>query len=106
MIMTTFTLLNEVRDSGRMPRGRIIWLGLGITPLKTNSIKIEINNLPSREECVSIVGLDVILTYCGNLTPYRTLLNLCNALLSARPRRLQVVDVDIKKVAFLKLGGQ
>lgn len=106
MIVMTFTLLNEMIDSGLMPRGRIVWLGLGITPLKTNSIKIETNNLPNRDECISIVGLDVVLTYSGNLTSYGTLRKLCYALLNARPRRLQVVDVDIKKVAFLKLGGQ
>lgn len=104
--MITLSALKEVLHLGRMPRGRIIWLGLGITPPKTNSIKIEIDNLPSQEECMSMVGLDVILTYCGNLTSYRTLRTLCNALLNARPRRLQAVDVDIKKVAFLKLGGQ
>jgi hypothetical protein len=104
--MITLTELHEVLNLGRMPRGRIIWLGLGITPPKTNSIKIEIDNLPSQDECMSIFGLDVILTYCGNLTSYWTLRKLCNALLNARPRRLQAIDIDIKKVAFLKLEGQ
>lgn len=104
--MKTLCKLNEIMNLGRMPRGRIIWLGLGITPPKTNSIKIEIDKLPSREECTSITGLDVILTYHGNFTRYGILFNLCSSLLSSNPRRLQIVDIDIKKVAYLKLGGQ
>lgn len=104
--MTTLTILNEVMNSGRMPRGRIIWLGLGFTPPKVNSIKIELDRLPGHDECIALTGLDVILTYCGNLTSYGMLMKICNALLNARPRRLQAIDVDNKKVAFLKLGGK
>lgn len=103
--MSTLIQLKEAFDAGGMPDGRIVWLGLGITPPKLNAIKIEIDELPTDKECLSVVGLDIVLTYRGNLTKYGILLKICGTLLQARPRRLQIVDVDTNHIAFLKLGA-
>lgn len=103
--MCTFDQLQKIIDAGYMPDQRTVWLGLGITPPKANGIKIDFNVLPSDDQCLSTTGLNVILTYCGNLTSYGTLRKICSILLKARPQRLIVFDVDIKRFAFLKLKG-
>ncbi|SFA85026.1 hypothetical protein SAMN04515620_10548 [Collimonas sp. OK607] len=103
--MSALVQLKEAVDAGGMPDKRIVWLGLGITPPKFNSIKIEFDDLPTDDECLSVAGLDVVLTYCGDLIRYSILWKICKALLKARPRRLQIVDLDTKRVAFLKLGA-
>lgn len=103
--MSSLIQLKEAVDTGFMPAGRIVWIGLGITPPKYNAIKIELDDLPTDDECLPVAGLDIVLTYCGNLTRYGTLLRIYGSLLQARPRRLLIVDTDAKRIAFLKLGA-
>lgn len=105
MSACTLAQIGESVAAGFMPADRIVWLGLGMTPPKRSAIKLEIDDLPTDDEYMSLVGLDIMLTYCGNLTKYNTLLKICGALLHARPRRLQIIDIDGKHIAFLKLGG-
>jgi hypothetical protein len=49
--------------------------------------------------------LDVVVLYHGHTTRYGALRNLCDGLYQAQPRRLQVIDLDAKRIAFLKLMG-
>lgn len=102
--MSTIAALADMRRRGMMPRGRLIWLGLGFRPPKRNAIVLDPDNLPADRYCVAVAGLDVVLCYPGNLTRYSILRRLCSSLLAGRPRRLQLFDMDLKRLAFLKLG--
>jgi hypothetical protein len=97
--------LQDLIDNGQQPVGRMIWLGLGIKPRKQNPIEIDPANLPSDDDCKALAGLDVVLSYFGHVTRYGTLQRLCESIYQARPRRLQVIDHDYRKIAFLKIGG-
>jgi hypothetical protein len=98
--------LQELKDLGLQPIGGIVWLGIGVTPPKRSAVFIDSDRLPTDQECKAVAGLDVILSYYGYITKYGTLKRLCESLYQARPRRLQVVDLDTKKIAFLRLGGK
>ena len=89
---------------GMQPVRRELWLGLGFRPPKRSAIAVEAANLPKVDQCRAVVGLDVIVTYHGDTTRYGTLRTLCGALMAASPRRLLAIDLDAKKIAFLKLG--
>lgn len=97
--------LIALRSNGVMPKSGLIWLGLGCRPPKRNALEIDPESLPNDEECKAVAGLDVVLIVNGYLTKYSPLRRLCGSLLAARPRRLQVIDLDYKRIAFLKLGG-
>lgn len=97
--------LHELREMGMVPHDEQVWLGLGWLPPKCNALRIDPGHLPSDAECNCVAGLDVILTFRGYVTRYGTLRKLCGSLYQARPRRLQIVDLDYRHVAFLKLGG-
>lgn len=97
--------LEALADSGMQPVGRLIWLGIGFLPPKRCAIAIDPNNIPSKANCWSVVGLDVVVLYHGETTRYGALRGLCDALYQAKPRRLQVIDLDAKRIAFLKLVG-
>lgn len=97
--------LAEMRDRGSMPRACEIWLGLGLPLPRRNSLFIPFDDLPSDEDCTAVAGLDVVLCFHGHLTRYGILHRLCGSLLAGRPRRLLVVDLDLKRTAFLKLAG-
>jgi hypothetical protein len=73
---------------------------------KRNAIEIDPANLPNDVDCTALAGLDVIVSYFGHLTRYSTLKRLCESIYQARPRRLQVIDHDYRKIAFLKIGGR
>lgn len=97
--------LIELRSNGFMPKDSLIWLGLGFRPPKRNALALDPERLPTDEECRAVAGLDVLVCINGYLTKYGILRRLCGSLLQARPRRLQVHDLDYGRFAFLKLGG-
>lgn len=103
--MSAFRPLQDLLDREMQPAGRMVWLGLGITLRKSNALEIDPNNLPTDSECKAVASLDVVLSYYGHATKYGTLRRLCGSLYQAQPRRLQVIDLDVKRMAFLKLGG-
>ncbi len=96
-------VLAGLASRGLQPTRREVWLGLGHIPPKRCAIRIDPAKLPTAGDCGAVVGLDVILTYHGNTTRYGALRSLCDALGAAGPRRLIAVDLDAKKVAYLKL---
>lgn len=102
--MNPLQQLETLAENGMQPVGRLIWLGIGFLPPKRCAIAIDPNNIPSKANCWAVVGLDVIVTYHGNATRYGALQALCSALVSGAPRRLQVIDLDAKRIAYLKLG--
>lgn len=103
--MNPFKSLANVRAAGAMPKTGLIWLGLGFLPAKRNAIQIDLDRLPSDKECAAIAGLDVVLCVHGFITKYGMLRRLCGSLMASRPRRLQLIDLDYQKMAFLKMGG-
>ena len=103
--MSALQPLKDMAKRGMQPSQRIVWLRLGITPPKRNAIKIDPDNLPSDSDCAAVAGLDVILCLNGYVTRYGTVKRLCESLMLGRPRRLQLIDHDYKKIAYLKLGG-
>jgi hypothetical protein len=96
-------LLHGLAARNLQPLRREVWLGIGFRPPKRCAIAIDPANLPTQAACRAVAGLDVILTYNGGTTRYGTLRSLCGALLAAAPRRLLVIDLDIKRLAWLKL---
>lgn len=102
--MSVLFSLQRLRESGRQPKGALIWLGFGFSLRKQNSLHIDPADLPSVVECRSVSGLDVILCIRGYTVKYGALRHFCCSLLEARPNRLQVMDFDYKKIAFLKIG--
>ena len=103
--MSSLSPLIELRAIGAMPKTGLIWLGLGCRPQRRNALALNPDQLPSDEECKCVAGLDVVLLINGYITKYADLRRLCGSLLSNRPRRLQVIDLDYKRIAFLKMGG-
>lgn len=103
--MSGFLPLQRLRNGGLQPTGALIWLGLGLSLPKRNSLTIDPANLPTDVECRAVAGLDVIVCINGYATKYGVLRHLCGVLLEARPTRLQVIALDYKRIAFLKLGG-
>ncbi|WP_136415543.1 hypothetical protein [Herbaspirillum sp. ST 5-3] len=103
--ISSLSPLIELRSNGVMPKSGLIWIGLGCCPPKRNALTIDPERLPTDEECKSVAGLDVVLMVNGYLSKYSPLRKLCGSLLAARPRRLQVIDLDYKRIAFLKNGG-
>lgn len=103
--MNQFHQLEWLAARGLQPLRREVWLGLGFRPPKRCAIAIDPANLPEQAECLAVAGLDVIVTYRGGSTRYSQLRDLCGALYLARPRRLQVIDLDARHIAFLKLGA-
>lgn len=99
----TLKSLIGVRDEGLMPAGRIVYLGLGFLPPKLNAIAIDPAKMPVSKDLAGIAGLDVILTYYGNKARYGDIRTLCDRISECRPRRFQLIDVDNKRVAYLKL---
>ena len=105
MITNPLHALEAMAEAGMQPVRREIWLGIGFRPPKCNSIEIDPARLPSFSECWPVVGLDVILVYRGNSVRYGALRDLTNRLYGASPRRLQLIDLDAGRIAFLKLMG-
>lgn len=103
--MNELKQLEELAARGMQPRGGMVWLGLGVTPKKRNALVIDPDNLPAESQCSALAGLDVVLSFHGYATRYGTLRRLCGAIYTARPRRLIILDLDFRKLAFLKLGG-
>lgn len=103
--MSPLQPLANLVAQGMQPVRREVWLGLGFRPPKRCAIGIDPDSLPKDADCHAVAGLDVIVCYRGNATRYGALRGLCKALYQAGPRRLQVIDLDAKHVAFLKLGG-
>lgn len=104
--MSALQPLRDLVAQDMQPRGRQIWLGLGFAPMKRNVISINPEFLPSCLECSPVAGLDVILCIRGREARYGSVWRLCQNLLAANPRRLQLIDLDFGKIAFLKLGGR
>jgi hypothetical protein len=98
--------LQDLFDQGSQPSCRTMWLGLDFLPEKQNAIEILPACLPTDVQCRAVCGLDVILLIKGFETRYGILIRLCGSLYQARPRRLQVHDLDYQKTAYLKLGGR
>lgn len=103
--MNPLQQLETLAENGMQPVGRLIWLGVGFLPPKRCAIAIDPNNLPSMANCWPVVGLDVVVLYHGDTTRYGALRSLCDGLYQAQPRRLQVIDLDARRIAFLKLMG-
>ncbi len=103
--MSALALLDDLAMAGLQPVRREVWLGLGFLPPKRCAIAINPADLPTEADCGAVAGLDVIVVYHGTTTAYGTLRSLSNALYRASPRRLQIVDLDAKRYAFLKLMG-
>lgn len=101
----TLKSLIGVREEGLMPAGRIVYLGLGFLPPKVNAIAIDPHRMPAKDDLAGIAGLDVILTYYGNKAKYGEIRTLCDRITECRPRRLQLMDIDNKRVAYLKVAN-
>lgn len=97
--------LDNLAAQGLQPVRREVWLGVGFRPPKRCAIAIDPHNLPKDGDCRSVAELDVIVVYHGDSVRYGALRGLCGALYQAGPRRLQVIDLDARHIAFLKLGG-
>lgn len=104
--MSPLQPLAEMRDRGAMPRACELWLGLGLPLNRRNALTVPFDQLPSEADCEVVAGLDVVLCFRGYFTRYGILRCMCDSLLAGRPRRLLVVDLDLKKTAFLKLAGE
>jgi hypothetical protein len=103
--MATLHELHRVRSELRMvPTDHTIFLGLGMALPKRNAIEIDPQRLPAQHECNAVAGLDVMLLYRGNDTRYGVLRTLAERLYQAAPRRLQLIDTDISRIAYLKLA--
>ena len=102
----TLAQLGQLIRSGAMPKESTIFLGIDHRPPRRNAIEIASAQLPKDADFRAVAGLSVILNYRGYATSYGTLKRLCEALYVARPKRLMLVDTDIKRIAFLVLGGQ
>ena len=101
--MSTLTELGRVREElGMAPVGGLIYLGIGFRPPKQNAIAIYPDRLPSQHDCHALAGLDVVVIFRGDSTRYGTLRNLCSLIEKSNPRRLQLIDLDYKRIAFLK----
>jgi hypothetical protein len=96
--------LEQLAARGLQPLRREVWLGLGFAPPKRCAIAIDPAHLPTAAQCTAVAGLDVLLVYHGDTTRYGTLQQLCAGLYRAGPRRLQAIDIDAKRIAYLKLG--
>lgn len=105
--MTTNPLhaLETMADAGMQPMRREVWLGIGFQPPKRCAIEIDPARIPELSECWPVAGLDVIVVYHGNAVRYGTLRDLSHRLHDASPRRLQLIDLDAGRIAFLKLMG-
>ena len=95
--------LFDLVAAGLQPIRREVWLGLGFCPPKRCAIAVDPLCLPSERECGAVAGLDVLLCYHGHSTRYGVLRDLCASLQQAGPRRLLVIDLDNRRLAFLKL---
>lgn len=108
MPMRTADPLRQLADlakRGLQPARREVWLGLGFAPPKRCAIAINPAQLPTDAQCGAVAGLDVLVVYHGNDTRFSALNRLCLSLYAAGPRRLQAIDLDAKRVAYLKLGA-
>ena len=104
--MSTLVELRRIRENlGLAPVGSLVYLGIGFTPPKLNAIKIDPCRLPTDRECHAIAGLDVVLVFRGYDVRYSTIRTLTETLYRSSPRRLQLIDLDYQRVAFLKLAG-
>lgn len=103
--MNTLKPLQDVLDQGMQPAHAEFWLFLDLPAYRTNGLVISSCQLPSADDCRAVAGLDVILVFEGDRTSYAILRRLCGLLLSARPRRLQALVHDYKKMAYLKHGA-
>lgn len=93
-------LASRCRDS----QYRTLWLGLDVDPNKFYSMRVNPASLPSEEECCALSGLYVIVTYRGETSEYSILRELCESLYQAQPTALQVIDLDIGRIAHLILS--
>lgn len=93
-------LASRCRDS----QYRTLWLGLDVDPNKFYSMRVNPASLPSEEECRALSELYVIVTYRGETTEYSILRELCESLYQAQPTALQVIDLDIGRIAHLILS--
>lgn len=98
-------VLTQIRTTGSMPKRGLLWIGLGLLPPKNNAIRIDVNNLPEGCHCRCLAGLDVIVCFKGLATRYTTLRCLCVSIMRGNPRRCLLIDLDCKRTAFIKLGG-
>lgn len=98
-------VLETMAAAGMQPLRREVWLGIGFHPPKRCAIEIDPARLPEPAECWPVAGLDVIVVYHGAATRYGTLRDLSHRLYGASPRRLQLIDLDAGRIAFLKLMG-
>jgi hypothetical protein len=103
--MSALALLDNLAMTGLQPVRREVWLGLGFLPPKRCAIAINPTQLPTNAQCGAVAGLDVLVVYHGNDIRFNALNRLCSSLYAAGPRRLQAIDLDAKRVAYLKLGG-
>ena len=103
--MSALAPLQDLAARGMQPAGRLVWLGLGTMPPKRNAIMIDPEHLPDDGECQAVAGLDVIVLFHGFLAKYGALRRLAGSLYQARPRRLQLIDLDFNRVAYLKVVG-
>ena len=102
---TSLRYLSELARRGLQPARREVWLGLGFMPPKGCAVEINPADLPSVEKCSGLTGLDVLLCYRGGVTRYGVLRSICHSVLNVEPRRLQAIDLDIKKIAYLKVDN-
>ena len=104
--MSTLMELGRIRENlGLAPVGGLVYLGIGFAPPKQNAICIDPTRLPSVRECHAVAGLDVVLVFRGHEVRYSTIRSLTDTLYRSCPRRLQLIDLDYHRVAFLKLAG-
>lgn len=104
--MSTLLELGRIREElGLAPVDSLIYLGIGFRPPKQNAIEINPDKLPSQRECHAVAGLDVILVYYISRVKYGQLRTLADMLSKSMPRRLILIDLDYKKLAFLKMAG-
>ncbi len=102
--MNPFQPLADLAAHSLQPLRREVWIGLGFKPPKRCAIALDPTNLPTDADCWPVAGLDVLVLYHGHVTRYGVLRAVCGSLYQASPRRMMVVDVDIKRYVFLKMA--
>ncbi len=96
------------RQRGLVPSDEQVWIFLGMPAKRKQDrwcLDVPLDQIAIREAPVAIVaGIDAIVYYSGDAVSFGLLSGLSKRLIDAGPRRLQLIDLDQSRCAFLKLA--